>query len=298
MVAIRSNGITLDYEERGAPEAPAFLLLRGLGTQRIHWPDTLLDGLVARGFRVVCPDNRDVGLSEKFDAAGAPDLVGAMGRIARGEPVAAPYTLSDMAADGVGLLDALGISRAHLAGISMGGMIAQHVAARSGECLHSVASIMSSSGAPELPPASPQAMAALMSQPEDPSSRGSVIEHSLKVQRAIGSPGFPSEDSLLRERAARAYDRCHHPEGTARQMLAVVTDGSRVELLRKIEVPALVIHGEDDPLVPIECGRDTASHVSGAEFQSIPGMGHDIPLQLVDTLVERLATHALAVAAR
>ena len=291
MVAIRANGITLDYEERGAPDAPVFLLLRGLGTQRIHWPESLLDGLAAQGLRVIYPDNRDVGLSQKFDGFGTPNLLDAMTRAAKGESVDTAYTPADMAADVVGLLDALGIERAHLAGISMGGMIAQHVAARSGERLMSVASIMSSSGAPGLPPARPEAMAALMSQPAD-SSRESVIENGLKVQRAIGSPGYPTEESVLRERAGRAYDRCHHPPGVARQMLAVVTDGSRVELLRKITVPMLVIHGEDDPLVPIKCGRDTAKHVPGSTFQSISGMGHDVPLALVDTLVERLVTHA------
>lgn len=294
MGTIRAGGIQIDYEQRGAPGDPAFLLLRGLSTQRIHWPDALLDGLVARGFRVVCPDNRDVGLSQKFDADGMPDVMGAMALLAAGRPVAVPYTLADMAGDAIALLDALEIERGHLMGISMGGMIAQHVAARSGERIASLTSIMSSSGRDGLPPATPEAMAALLAQPDDPSSRLSVIENSVKTQRVIGSPGYPADESLLRERAGRAYDRCHHPAGAARQMLAVLADGSRVELLRKIDVPTLVIHGEADPLVPIECGRDTAQHIPDAAFHSIPGMGHDLPLELVDTLVDRLATHAHA----
>ena len=297
MTRIRANGIEIDYEERGAPRNPAFVLLRGLGTQRIHWPDALLDGLAAEGFRVITPDNRDVGLSQKFDASGTPDVATAMGRLARGEPLDLPYGLRDMAADVVGLLDALDIEHTHLMGMSMGGMIAQHVAARSGERLWSLTSIMSSSGAPELPAATPEAMAALLSQPEDPSSRESVIDNSVRVQQTIGSPGYPTGESVLRARAAAAYDRCHHPAGTTRQFLAVGGDGSRVELLRKVDVPTLVIHGEDDPLVPIEAGRDTARHVRGARFHPIPGMGHDLPLALVDTYVGLLAAHARAAVA-
>ncbi|MGH0030862.1 MAG: alpha/beta fold hydrolase [Myxococcota bacterium] len=292
MPCVQVGGIEIDYAERGDAAAPAFVLLRGLGTQRIHWPDPLLEGLADRGFRVITPDNRDVGGSQKFEAAGMPDVAGAMARLARGEPVDVPYGLPDMAADVVGLLDALGVERAHLMGMSMGGMVAQHVAARSGERLHSLTSVMSSSGAPDVPPAKPEAMAALLAQPEDPSSRESVVDHNVWVQRTIGSPGYPTDEAVLRERAAAAYDRCHYPVGVARQFLAVLADGSRVDLLRKIDVPTLVIHGEDDPLVPLEGGRSTAEHVRGARLHTIPGMGHDLPLALVDVYVELLSEHA------
>jgi len=291
MGGIRANGITLEFEEFGPRDAPALVLIRGLGTQLTGWPESFVRGLVEAGLRVIAHDNRDVGLSEKLTAAGCPSVVLAMKAAAEGRPIEAPYGLGDMAADTVGLLDALGIERAHFAGISMGGMIVQHLGFSHGDRVASLTSIMSSSGAPGLPPPRPEAAAALLSTPEDPSDRTSVIEHSAHVSRVLGSPGYPTPDEELRERAAIAYDRCHHPDGVARQLIAVTADVDRTEQLGRIRAPTLVIHGEDDPLVAIEGGRDTAARIPGARFQAIPGMGHDIPLGLVPTLVDLLVDH-------
>jgi pimeloyl-ACP methyl ester carboxylesterase len=291
MTQLTANGITLDYAETGSPDAPVLVLIRGLGTQRIQWPAAFVDGLAKRGLRVVAHDNRDVGLSEKFSAFGTPDVGATMAAIAKGETASLAYDVADMAKDVIGLLDSLGIARAHVLGISMGGMIVQHLAASHGGRLLSMTSVMSSSGAAGLPPATPAAMAALMSRPKDPNSRDSVIENNVASQKVFGSPGYPTSDADLQAMAGRAYDRCHCPDGVARQMLAVMADRTRSELLAEVDVPSLVIHGEDDPLIPIECGRDTAERIPGARFQAIAGMGHDVPAGLVDTLIELVADH-------
>jgi pimeloyl-ACP methyl ester carboxylesterase len=289
MPTLSANGIELDYAEKGAADAPALVMIRGLGTQRIQWPEELIGGLVERGLRVLCPDNRDVGLSEGMSEAGVPDIGAAMATLARGEPTRAAYSLADMACDVIGLLDALDIRRAHVAGISMGGMIVQHLAARHGHRLISATSIMSSSGAPGLPTATPEAMHALMSRPENPDDRQSVVEHNVRTQKVIGSPGYPTDDATLRATFEQTYDRAYRPDGVARQMLAILCDTDRSDLLADVDVPTLIIHGEDDPLVPIECGRDTAARIPGARFESIPGMGHDVPVALASTLVELIA---------
>lgn len=274
---VRANGIAIEVESRGASEAPPFLLIRGLGTQLIHWPDALLDALVARGFRVVVFDNRDAGLSRKFDGAPSP-----------------AYSIADMAADAVGVLDALGIERAHVAGISMGGMIAQVMAAEwPGRC-RSLASIMSSSGAPGLPGPTPEALDALLSRPEDPTDRACVIAHAMRTQRVFESPRFAPTDDELRTLVAAAFDRCHCPDGVARQLAAVIASGDRSEQLARIAVPTLVVHGADDPLVPIAAGEDTASRIPGARFERIEGMGHDVTRTNAPILAELLAGHALA----
>lgn len=291
MPSVRANQIEIDYAERGAAAAEALVLIRGLGTQRTMWPESLLEALVDRGLRVITPDNRDVGHSSKFDEAGAPDIAAVLAGVARGDSSALVYSVADMAADVIGLLDALEIERAHVMGISMGGMIVQHLAASHGERLRSMASLMSSSGAPGLPAATPEAMAALMSRPDDPTRRESVIENSVRTQKVIGSPGYPTSDAELREAAGRAYDRCYCPDGVARQMAAVMGDTARFELLAGIRVPSLVIHGEADPLIPVECGRDTAERIQGASFQAVAGMGHDIPVALVPVLTEAMADH-------
>jgi pimeloyl-ACP methyl ester carboxylesterase len=292
MVQIAANGILLDCVENGPRGAPALVLIRGLGTQRILWPEPFVEGLEARGFRVICFDNRDVGESTKFDRAGRADVGRAMSRIAKGEPVDAPYTIDDMARDVIGLLDALGIAKAHIVGISMGGMIAQVIAARHGQRVRSLVSIMSSSGHPDLPAGRPDVMRLMMSEPET-RDRELVVQHTMKLQRTIGSPGFPTDDAVLRDMAERAFDRCYCPDGVTRQLVAVLAS-RRWELLEKVAVPTLVIHGEDDPLVPVECGIDTAKRVPGARLRTIPGMGHDVALGLVPVLVDAIADHALA----
>lgn len=271
MSQLRANGIEIEVETHGPEEAAVILVIRGLGTQLSQWPPSFLEVLAAAGHRVVAFDNRDVGLSQKFSEAGLPELAAILS--GKAEPA---YHLADMANDAVGVLDGLDIERAHIMGMSMGGMIVQHLAAtHPGRCL-SATSIMSSSGAPGLPPATQEAMEVLTSRPEDPTDRECVIAHSMKGQRVLEGPGFPRSDADLRHFCEAAYDRCHDPEGVARQMAAVISDGSREALLEKIELPFLVLHGADDPLVPLACGEDTARRVRGARIEVIEGMGHSV----------------------
>ena len=294
MTAFAANGIEIDAEEFGEKTGSPLLLIRGLGTQRTAWPEEFLAALVERGHRVITFDNRDTGLSTKFPGANSVDIGEAAGRAARGDPIDAPYSLDDMALDAVGLLDALELETAHVAGISMGGMIAQLLAAQHGERLRSLTSIMSSSGAPGLPGPTPEAAAALMSRPEDPNDRESVIQHGIGVLKVIGSPGYPPGDAYLRAVAERAYDRCYCPDGIGRQMLAILAAQGRAERLKTIRVPTLVIHGVDDPLIPVEAGMDSAKRIPGAELRLIPGMGHDVAPGLIPTLVEAIAEHTAA----
>lgn len=290
MARYEVNGIRIEIEDAGPEGAPALLLVRGLASQLIHWPDALVRALGEAGLRVVRFDNRDAGLSQKFDAAGMPDLAA----VAAGR-AAPPYRLADMAADAVGVLDACGVERAHVAGISLGGMVAQHVVLGHPERCLSVASIMSSSGAAGLPPATPEAMEALTSLPEDPSDRECVIRHGMRTQRVIESPAYPPSEAELRAYFERGYDRCYCPEGSQRQMAAVLADRGRAERLGEIRVPMLVLHGGDDPLIHPACGEDTARRVPGAKLEIIPGMGHDVTTANAPILARHLVAHVRAV---
>ncbi len=292
MAAVTANGITIEYEERGSNSDPVIMLVRGLGTQLIDWPEDLIDGLAGKGFRVVYHDNRDAGLSSKIEDAGTPDIMTIMGKVMRGEPGEAPYNIDDMAFDVVGLQDALGISSAHVLGISMGGMIVQVLAAKHRERVSSMISVMSSSGNPDLPPGKPEAMQVLMTPPKDPDNRESVILHGMEIQRITGSPGFPENEEVRRRISTARYDRCHCPEGQMRQLAGVFASGSRVELLKTISLPSLIIHGADDPLVPVEAGKDTAANIPGASLEIIEGMGHNIPTELVPRFVDLIVNHA------
>jgi pimeloyl-ACP methyl ester carboxylesterase len=292
MASIIANGITIEYEKSGQPENPVIMLIRGLGTQLIDWPGEFINGLVDHGFRVVCHDNRDVGLSAKFDELGVPDIAVALAKMSRDEPLMPPYTIDDMALDVIGLQDALGISAAHIVGMSMGGFIAQKLAANHAKRVISIVSMMSGSGNPNLPPAKPEAMAALTGGPENPDDRESIISFVAESLRIIGSPGYPESEAYRRKIATARYERCHHPAGKARQMMAVLAEGSHVDLLKTIDVPTLVIHGADDPLVPVEAGKDTAANIPNARIEIIEGMGHNIPIPLVPKLVDLIADHA------
>ncbi len=272
MPSCRANGIRLEWEAHGPPGAPAWLLIRGLGTQLVQWPRVLVEALVEGGFRVVLFDNRDAGLSEKLEGAGVPDL----GALLRGEPPDPPYRLRDMADDTAALMDALGLDAAHVMGISMGGMIAQRLALHHGGRCRSLASVMSSSGAAGLPGPTPEAAAAMLRRAEDPDDREQVLQAAMHLQRVIGSPAYPMDEAELRRHVEIAYDRCHCPQGQLRQMAAVLGDGDRAERLGEIDTPTLVVHGEADPLVPLEAGRDTARRIPGACFAAVPGMGHDV----------------------
>ena len=284
MPTARSNGIEIEYEVLGPPGNRPLLLVMGLGTQMIHWDDELCAQLVAHGHRVIRFDNRDVGCSTKLDGDGPPNVLAAMAAASRGAAVDAPYRLSDMAADAAGLLDALEIESAHVVGASLGGMIAQTLALEHPARVRTLTSIMSTTGHPDLPTATPDAAAALF-QPAPPDREGN-IERAVRVFRAIGSPGFPFDEGRVRERAARAYDRCFHPAGVARQMIAIVASGSRRDALRRLRMPTLVVHGADDPLIPLACGLDTAESIPGAELLIVEGMGHALPRAVWPRLVD------------
>ncbi len=275
MPSVKANGIDIAYDEFGDRAAPVILLIMGLGVQLTGWRESFCRRLAAGGFRVVRYDNRDVGHSTKFEGAGVPSMGETMQKAMRGQPIDAPYILTDMANDAAGLLDALGVKKAHVVGASMGGMIAQDFAADNPNRTASLVSIMSSSGRPGLPPAKPEAMMAL-TVPPPATDRESVIAHTMKARRTIGSPGYPEDEAVLRQQVADSYDRSYYPQGMARQFAAIVADGSRVERLGKIRAPSLVIHGADDPLVPVEAGKDTVAGIAGAELLVVPGMGHGI----------------------
>jgi pimeloyl-ACP methyl ester carboxylesterase len=271
---IDANGIALEYEEFGSQSDPVLILIRGLGTQMIRWPQELIDGFVGEGLRVVIFDNRDVGLSQKFDVDGASGLA---------------YSLDDMAKDVTGLMDALGISAAHIFGISMGGMIAQRLAAWRGDRVLSMTSVMSSTGNPDLPPPTPAAMKTLALDPNRPTDRDRIIAASVAGMKVIGSPGFESSDNELLDAATASYDRCFNPAGVARQLAAIQAAGDRRGELKDITCPVLVIHGADDPLLRVECGRDTAANIAHAELEIVEGMGHDTPPGLAPVLVGLVA---------
>ena len=284
-----ANGLQIAYEEFGDPLSPPMLLIMGLGAQMILWRDAFCEQLAARGYRVIRFDNRDIGQSTWLDDRATPNLLAVMSAALAHQPIDAPYRLSDMAADAAGLLDALGIARAHVVGASMGGMIAQTLAIEHPTRVRSMTSIMSTTGNPDLPPPSPTATAVLMTPP---SGRAAAIEHGVNVYRTIGSPGFEFDEAEARTLAARSFDRGFNPAGVLRQLVAIIASGSRVAALRQLSVPALVVHGTEDPLVPFAAGRDTAGAIPGAQFLAIEGMGHDMPRPLWPRLIDAICALA------
>ena len=294
MAQISANGITLEYDEIGDPSAPPLLLVMGLGGQMVRWTVGFREAFADKGFRVIRFDNRDVGLSQKFDGAQIPSFGAIAKAVAEGQKPAVPYYLDDMAADAAGLLDALDIPSAHILGVSMGGMIVQLMAADHGKKVRSMTSIMSTTSRPGLNPATPEAMEALTSAPENPDDIESIIRHNMKTHHVIGSPGFPYPDDLLYEGNARAVKRMYYPQGFNRQYAAILASGPRHERLKSVVCPSLVIHGTDDPLVPVDGGEDTAAAIAHAELDLIEGMGHDIPPGLVDRIASRVADFAHA----
>jgi proline iminopeptidase len=286
---VQANGIKLAYDMRGHPKGEPILLIAGLGLQLISWPEGFFKGLIDRRFRVIRFDNRDSGLSTKMDHFGKPNLHLEFSLFHM--PLFSGYTLYDMAKDAVGLLDALDIERAHIVGASMGGMIAQIIAARYPHRVMSLTSIMSTSGRPGLPGPTIAAHNALFSQPDDPHDVNSVIDYFVRMYRLIGSPAYPIPEEELRKRVADSVRRNVCVRGTVRQLMAVASSGDQVAQLRTIRVPTLVIHGTDDPLVPIACGRDVARLIAGAMLYEIEGMGHDFPPQLDAMLSGLIADH-------
>lgn len=275
MPRVKANGIRIEYETFGDPLASPLLLIIGLGGQLLEWHEDFCEGLAEKGHFVIRFDNRDTGLSQKFEQLGLPNIMQAGEALMRGETVTPPYTLEDMADDAVGLLDALDISRAHICGMSMGGMIAQTITLRHPSRVRSLISIYSSTGNPELPPPEDRAMEVLLEAP--PAERQAYIDYLARTFRVIAGSGFAFDEAYHRRLAERLYDRAFYPQGIARQLMAVMTQENRKPALASVTVPTLVIHGSDDPLVPVECGRDTADAIPGAELLIIEGMGHDLP---------------------
>lgn len=295
MPHVHSNGLQIEYETFGNPQHPAVLLIMGLGMQMIGWPDPFCEALAADGYHVVRFDNRDIGLSSHLDHLGKPNILWQIARHKLRLPVKAPYSLADMAHDALGLLDGLGIPQAHVVGVSMGGMIAQLLTAHAPQRALSLSSIMSTSGARGLPGPTPRARAALLSRPPSHAyrleQRDRLVEHYLSTVRIIGSPGFPMSDDAHRARIRRWLERSIHPEGVLRQLLAVASASDRTLLLQGIERPTLVLHGKEDPLVPVACGRDTAAKIRGARLVEVPGMGHDLPPGVCYIMANELVQH-------
>ena len=277
--------LELVYETIGDPGGEPLLLVMGLGMQLIHWDRELCELFAGRGFHVIRFDNRDAGLSTKVNAP-VPNVL----RLMAGLPARVPYRLGDMAEDSFGLLDRLGIERAHVVGTSMGGMIAQTMAIRRPERVLSLASMMSTTGDRRV--GTPKLRVWSVLTRRAPAGRDAYVEYFLRVFRMIGSPAYPQDEARTRELAAATYDRCHDPAGTARQLGAILASGSRTAALRALELPAVVIHGEADPLVPLRAGMATARAIPGAELVRIPGMGHDMPRELWPGYVDAIARNA------
>jgi pimeloyl-ACP methyl ester carboxylesterase len=285
-----ANGIEIEYDTAGDPANPPLLLIMGLSAQMTAWPAEFVDELVKRGFFVIRFDNRDIGLTTFFDEAGTPDLLGAL----MTNTVLTPaYTLADMADDAAGLLRVLGIDRAHICGASMGGMIAQTFAIRHPEMTATLVSIMSTTGDPTVGAPGPNVAESLFFNPA-PTNREEAMDAGVASWKLIGSPGFPFDEERIRSMAAAAYERSFHPEGVARQLVAILNQPDRTEDLRRLSVPTLVIHGEADVLVDPSGGRATAEAIPGAVLWTIPGMGHDLPFELFGPMADRLAAHCLA----
>ena len=288
---IIANGLQIEVDIQGPEHGEPILLIMGLGMQLIGWPDELVQMLVQRGFRVIRHDNRDVGLSQGFDRLGVPNVMVEALRHRLRMRVRAPYQLADMAADALGVLDALGIAHAHLCGASMGGMIAQHIAAKHPRRVKSLTLIMTTSGARGLQQARPQVARVLMSRPQQPDAK-TYMAHMSHVLSVIGSPGYPPDPQRLQQRLMASFQRAYRPAGTARQLVAVVADGDRSPLLQRIAAPTRVIHGEADPLVPVPAAHDLVLKIPGAVADIVPGMGHDLPLPLLPRIAEGIVQNA------
>lgn len=287
-----SHDIELEYEDTGPSGAPPVLLIMGVGAQLIHWPDGFVELLARRGLRVVRFDNRDAGLSTKLDHRGVPRIKWMLVRALMGLSVSgAPYRLEDMAGDAAGLLDALGLPHAHVVGISMGGMIAQTMAIARPDRVLSLTSLMSTPGGRYV--GQYGAIRALVGPP--PRTRADAIECGVRLARAISGAGYPLDEARLRELAARSWDRAHSPAGFARQMAAILSAPARSAALARVTAPTLVIHGEHDPLVPVEAGRATAAAIPGSRLVVLPGLGHSLPEGAWPLLTDEIAGHVLSV---
>ncbi len=297
MAQLDVNGLQIEYDTFGDPNDDPVLLIMGLGTQMIAWSVDFCEALASHGHYVIRFDNRDIGLSTKFEGARSPSRLRYLMNHILGTPLDAPYTLGDMAADAAGVLEALAIESAHIVGASMGGMIAQLVTVQYPERVKSLTSIMSTSGAPGLPRPRADVMRHVFRDRPSKGDEKAMFEHLVKSVRLISSPGYPRSDEEFRTLIKTTIERSFYPQGFVRQLAAIVDDGSRVDRLKTIDAPTLIIHGRDDPLVPVECGIDTARYIRGAKLEIIDGLGHDIPPQLIGRLTSLIADHAHEAAA-
>jgi len=288
MPTARVNGIELCYESTGEESGSAILLVAGLGMQLTGWPEEWSERLAGAGHYVIRFDNRDIGLSAHLVEDGKPDLLAWLG----GRDPNVGYGLADMADDAAALLEHLGVESAHVVGISMGGMIAQVLAINHAPRVRTLCSIMSTTGDHAV--GQPSAAAVTTMLRGAPETRAAAIDYAVEMFGVIGSPGYPSDEELDRERFAAAYDRDHDPDGVARQLGAILTSGDRTEALHQVSVPTLVIHGDSDPLVDVSGGEATARAIPGARLLLIEGMGHDLPAQLYDRLLDAILTHVSA----
>jgi len=295
MPSIAANGLTFEYDERGNPSDPVMLMIMGVGAQMIFWPEALCDMLAARGFRVVRFDNRDIGLSSKLDHLGMPKIALEAVKFALRLPLKAPYYIEDMARDSAALLGALGIPRAHVVGASMGGMVAQNLAANAPGKVATLTSIMSTTGSRKLPSPASRARRVLLSAPRKIGDPGVAIAHLMKLLRVIGSRTHPMEEGELRAFCERQVLRSQYPAGAARQLVAIAASGDRTPVVRRIKVPTLVIHGDEDPLLRPACGEATARAIyeggGSVALERVAGMGHDFPGPLHERIADRIAGH-------
>jgi pimeloyl-ACP methyl ester carboxylesterase len=286
MPNVNVKGIQIEYDTFGEVRSKPLLMIKGIGQQMITWSDDFCSLLAQAGHYVIRFDHRDVGLSSKLEDKKVPELTQILTSVAQGQKIDPPYTLDDMAGDAIGLLDKLGFNKAHVCGMSMGGAIAQILAISYPSRLLSLTLMMTSTGNPDLPPAKPEAMGALISPA--PNQQQAYIEHHLNVFRIIGSPGFPFNEEYHRKLAGRLFNRSFYPEGMTRHFLALLSQENRKPALAKVKLPTLVIHGADDPLVPVEAGKDAAEAIPGAEILIIKGMGHDLPREVWPTVVKAM----------
>lgn len=288
MPKINANNLSIEFETFGEPDGKPLLLVMGLGGQMIAWDEKFCQQLADAGHFVIRYDNRDVGLTTYFDDHGVPDFKALAVELMTNGSVKVPYTLDDMAMDGISLLDELGIEQAHICGASLGGMIVQAMAINHGDRISSMTSIMSTTGNPALPPAHPKAIEALTStRVDDPKH---AMDRAVEVSKIIGSTGFERDEKRIRNKALESYNRAYNPDGVARQMAAVMAHGDRRPGLNRLKLPCLVIHGDIDPLVPVTGGYDTHQNVPGAKLMIIEGMGHDMPEGAWSRVVEGIAT--------
>ena len=286
------GGIDLCYQTFGDPTKPTILLIMGLGTQMLAWDEVFCTQLADRGFRVIRFDNRDIGKSTWLDHEDVPSPMALIAKAAIGIKPKVPYTLKDMAADTVGLLDALGIAKAHVVGASMGGMIGQVMAIEYPDRLLSFTSIMSTTGNSKLPAAKPEATALLIAKPV--TSEAEFVPFYKKLMKTLRAGDFPEDEALDESRGLASYRRGYHPAGSGRQLAAIIASGNRTEALKGVRVPTLVIHGRPDPLVPVEGGIATAEAIPGAKLLILERMGHALPLSTWGQIIDAIATHATA----